>query len=122
MSIKLIGDLNNEFISQNLVKLIKLLSGYNFIRYPNNQPTRIIKNFKNFRTDKLLVSKTHTLNYSFFDHSFVVAVLNLKPIKSGATLLNSRLITQDKLVKINEMIGSIPFGCIEIAETIEYIF
>ena len=66
-----------------------------------------------------MISKTHTINFPFSDHSFVAAVLNLKPLKSGATLINSRLITQVKLVKINEIIGSIPFGCIEIADTIE---
>ena len=95
MSITLFGDLNHDLLSQNGVKLIELLSGYNFIRYPNNQPTRIFKNsttlldvaFSTF--DKHLISKTHTINYPFSDHSFVVSVLNLKPLKSGATLITS---------------------------------
>ena len=66
-----------------------------------------------------MISKTATINCSLSDNSFVEAVLNLKPFKSGATLINSSLITQDKLVKINEMIESIPFGCIKIAVTVE---
>ena len=44
MSITLFGDLNHDLLSRNGVKLIELLSGYNFIRYLNNQPTRIVKN------------------------------------------------------------------------------
>ena len=36
MGITLIGDLNHDLLSQNGDKLIELLSGYNFIRYPNN--------------------------------------------------------------------------------------
>ena len=73
-------------------------------------------------TDKNLISKTHTINCPFSDHCFVVAVLNLKPSKSCATLINSRLISQSKLLRINEMIILIPFGCIEMAETVEYKF
>ena len=110
MSKTLFGDLNHDLLLQKGVKLIELQSGYNLIRYPNNQPTRNVKNSSNllevaFSTDKHLISKTHTINCPFSDHSFVAAILNLKPLKSRATLINSRWITQDKLVKINEMIG-----------------
>ena len=61
MGITLIGDLNHDLLSQNGDKLIELLSGYNFIRYPNNQPTRIVKNSRTlldvaFSTDKNLIS------------------------------------------------------------------
>ena len=44
MNITLFGNLNHDLLSQNGTKLIELLSGYNFIRYPNNQPTRIVRN------------------------------------------------------------------------------
>ena len=71
---------------------------------------------------QIKISKTHTINCPFSYHSFVVAVLNLKPSKSGATLINSRLISQTKLLKINEMIKLMPFGCIEMTETVEIKF
>ena len=66
-----------------------------------------------------LLYQTETIPCPFSDHHFVLAALNLKPVKF---LINSRFISQLKLDQIKLLIKTIPFNCLNAVESVENKF
>jgi endonuclease/exonuclease/phosphatase family metal-dependent hydrolase len=91
-SIVLVGDLNQDLLSENGTNLKTLMASQNAIGKSNtsfqNLPTHIMKKSKTcidvvFCNNHELISSTEVSSSPFSDHEFVSISLNLTPIKNG---------------------------------------
>ena len=111
-SIVLIGDLNQDLLTNNGNNLKFLMESQNFKSY-QNKPSHIIKNSQTcidnvFCNNNELISSTETSSCLFSDHEFVSFALNLTPIKNGPVVVETRTLNQAKLNSIDSALRECP--------------
>lgn len=118
----LFGDLNQDLHSPNGDDLRSLMAYFNFTEH-GNQPTRIAKTSSTlidvvFSNSPDLVKVTQSIDCPFSDHNFVVFAIEQKRLAKGATLLESRFLTPDKLDKIDNELKLLPFNVLEVIDNV----
>jgi len=108
----LIGDLNQDLLTNNGNNLKFLMESQNFKSY-QNKPSHIIKNSQTcidnvFCNNNELISSTETSSCLFSDHEFVSFALNLTPIKNGPVVVETRTLNQAKLNSIDSALRECP--------------
>ena len=111
------GDLNQDLLTLNGDDLFSLMSDFNFFSHLAS-PTRITATSSTlidvvFSNSSELISDSKTYGCPFSDHNFVVVALSSNKMHKGAVTFESRMLTNEKLEKINQQLALVPFNTLD---------